>query len=148
MTSTCNPHPNVCHQCAALVLTVLVVSGIVLTDIAALRQPGDMKNDELSMMASYFDPLARRDEDSLARRDGDSAAAGPLAGVQLALGASLSLDAAREEVSEESSMALGGGLEDARRRAADRTTTASVRHGGWLIGRNCLASPMALHTER
>ena len=104
-----HPAPRRVSSVRALVLTVLVVSGIVLTDIAALRQPGDMKNDELSM-ASYFDSLARRDD--------DAAAASPLASVQLALGASLSPDAAREEVSEESSKALGGGLEDARRRAA------------------------------
>jgi hypothetical protein len=103
------PAPRRVSSVRALVLTVLVVSGIVLTDIAALRQPGDMKNDELSM-ASYFDSLARRDD--------DAAAAGSLAGIQLALGESLSPDAAREEVSEESSKALGGELEDARRRAA------------------------------
>jgi hypothetical protein len=91
------------------VLTVIVVSGIVLTDIAALRQPGDIKNNELSM-ASYFDSLTRRDD--------DAATAGPLASVQLAIGESMSQEEAREEVSEESSKALGGGLEDARRRAA------------------------------
>ena len=105
----------------ALALTVLVVSGIVLTDMAALREPAMPEGGsaiELSM-TSYFDALARRDA---------AAAHGPLDSVQLALrqtGAVPSPSAAREEVSEQASKALGGGLEDARRGAARRLAPQS-----------------------
>jgi len=106
----------------ALALTVLVVSGIVLTDMAALREPAMPEGGsaiELSM-TSYFDALARRDA---------AAAHGPLDSVQLALrqtGAVPSPSAAREEVSEQASKALGGGLEDARRGAARRLAPPST----------------------
>jgi hypothetical protein len=102
----------------ALVLSVLVVLGIVLTDMAALREE---KGDAMELsMTSYFDSLARRDA---------AAADGPRNSLQLALmqaGAVPSLSLAREEVSEESSEALGGGLEDARRGAARRLAPPST----------------------
>ena len=96
----------------ALALTVLVVLGIVLTDMAALREE---KGDAMELsMTSYFDSLARRDA---------AAADGPRNSLELALmqaGAVPSPSVAHQEVSDESSKALGGGLEDARRGAARR----------------------------
>ena len=107
----------------ALALTVLVVSGIVLTDMAALREHavrvGQDDARELSM-TSYFDSLAQRDA---------AAADRPRNSVQLALlqaGAVPSPSTAREEVSEQASKALGGGLEAARRGAARREEKTSA----------------------
>ena len=101
----------------ALVLTVLVVSGIILTDMAALRERAGQQGDAPALsMTSYFDSLARRD------------AAGPRNSVQLALqqAGAPSPSAAREVVSEEGSKALEGGLAAARRGAARRLAPQST----------------------